>query len=261
MKQEFRQKLIGISAIILLLLLIVLIFYMTFNHIFPGLWPLLKAGDEQGIARYLELEGEWKGLILAVVLSALQVVSIVLPGLPIHLAVGMIYGWVKASIACYIGFVLGNAFVFAVARKLGRRLGNYIPGLNRQNWLTQKINSRHPAFVVAIACMVPGRAERRDTVYCVSCGYNRSWVCRRRGGDRLVAVRYELPMWLLSDSRAVPRRRDRVHCAAPHHRADQLEERSTAGKIEVNVCNHPAGLERPAGFFVRTLLLSSSECI
>ena len=89
---EFHQKLIGISLIVLLLLLIVLIFYVTFNHIFPGLWPLLKVGDEQGIARYLELEGEWKGLILAVVLSALQVVSIVLPGLPIHLAVGMIYG-------------------------------------------------------------------------------------------------------------------------------------------------------------------------
>ena len=152
---KFHQKLIGISAIVLLLLLIVLIFYVTFNHIFPGLWPLLKAGDEQGIARYLELEGEWKGLMLAVVLSALQVVSIVLPGLPIHLAVGMIYGWLKASIACYIGFVLGNAFVFAVARRLGRRLGNYIPGLNRPNWLTQKINSTHPAFVVAIACMVP----------------------------------------------------------------------------------------------------------
>ena len=117
---KFHQKLIGISAIVLLLLLIVLIFYVTFNHIFPGLWPLLKAGDEQGIARYLELEGEWKGLMLAVVLSALQVVSIVLPGLPIHLAVGMIYGWLKASIACYIGFVLGNAFVFAVARRLGR---------------------------------------------------------------------------------------------------------------------------------------------
>ena len=39
---KFHQKLIGISAIVLLLLLIVLIFYVTFNHIFPGLWPLLK---------------------------------------------------------------------------------------------------------------------------------------------------------------------------------------------------------------------------
>ena len=88
-------------------------------------------------------------------LSALQVISIVLPGLPIHLAVGMIYGWVKASVVCYIGFVLGNALVFYAARRLGRRLGNYIPGLNRENWLTQKINSTHPAFVVALACMVP----------------------------------------------------------------------------------------------------------
>ena len=44
---KFHQKLIGISAIVLLLLLIALIFYLTFNHIFPGLWPLLKAGDEQ----------------------------------------------------------------------------------------------------------------------------------------------------------------------------------------------------------------------
>ena len=79
----------------------------------------------------------------------------VLPGLPIHLAVGMMYGWVKASLACYFGFVLGNALVFYAARRLGRRLSSFIPGLNRDNWLTQKINSTHPAFVVAIACMLP----------------------------------------------------------------------------------------------------------
>ena len=90
MKMEKKRKLIGLSALLLLLLLIVFIFYMTFNHLFPGLWPLLKAGDEQGIAAYLAEEGEWKGLILAVLLSALQVISVVLPGLPIHLAVGMI---------------------------------------------------------------------------------------------------------------------------------------------------------------------------
>lgn len=155
MSSERKRKWVGISAIAVLLLLMIFIFYMTFNHLFPGLWPLLKAGDEQGIARYLELEGEWKGLLLAVALSALQVVSVVLPGLPIHLAVGMIYGWMKASIACYIGFVLGNALVFYAARKLGRRLSAYIPWLNHDNWLTQKINSTHPAFVVAIACMVP----------------------------------------------------------------------------------------------------------
>ncbi len=34
---SFRQKLIGVSAILVLLLLIVLIFYVTFNHLFPGL--------------------------------------------------------------------------------------------------------------------------------------------------------------------------------------------------------------------------------
>ena len=149
MKTEKKRKLVGICAVLLLLLLIVFIFYMTFNRLFPGLWPLLKAGDEQGIAAYLEFEGEWMGLVLAVLLSALQVISVVLPGLPIHLAVGMIYGWVKASI------VLGNALVFYAARKLGRRLSSFIPGLTRDNWLTRKINSTHPAFVVAIACMVP----------------------------------------------------------------------------------------------------------
>ena len=79
----------------------------------------------------------------------------------------------------------------------------------------------------------PGRAERRDTVYCVSRRYYRSGVSRRSGGDRVASVRHELPLWIFSDSRAVPGSGDRVHRTVRHHRADQLEERSTARETEV----------------------------
>ena len=87
-----------------------------------------------------------------------------------------------------------------------------------------------------------GRAEWSDSIYCIQGGYYWSGVCECRCSDRVAPVCYELPLWLFSDSRAVPRGSDRVHRAARNHRADQLEERSAARKIEVKSGDRAAGL-------------------
>ena len=80
---------LGLSFSVVILLIIL----FMFKFLFPGLWPLLKAGDEKGIQLYLESEGFLLGWLLTILLSALQVMSVVLPGLPIHIAAGLIYGW------------------------------------------------------------------------------------------------------------------------------------------------------------------------
>ncbi len=152
---ERREKLFGTFLIFLITAVIVLIIFLMFRYLFPGLLPLVRAGDEKGIAAYLNKEGAWKGLACSFLLCILQVMSVVIPCVPIHVATGLIYGLWTAWIVCYLGFIAGNVIVFTAARRLGRHISRLIPLPQKSNWLTQKINSAHPAVVIALACMIP----------------------------------------------------------------------------------------------------------
>lgn len=56
------------------------------------------------------------GLICTALLQFLQVVSIVLPGAPIQVAAGIVYGVWKGSAICYVSHVSANLAVFAASR-------------------------------------------------------------------------------------------------------------------------------------------------
>ncbi len=156
MKHSNREYLKGYAIMALMILLILLFVVWIFQYLFPGLLPLLMTRDDEAIADYIRSEGLWRGRFCVYILCIMQVVSIVIPSLPIHVAVGSIYGWWKSSILCYLGFVSGNALVFNAARRLGERVERFVPGIKDENWLTRKINTENPAVVVALACMIPG---------------------------------------------------------------------------------------------------------
>ena len=135
----------------------VFIIWQAFGDIMPQLIRLLKAGNEDEIERFLLEEGSWKAVAAVIVLAMLQVASIVFPGFAIQIAAGIIYGWWRAFLMCYTGFVLGNAVVFLVAR----RLGSHINGLVQINkgddkWgIRERMKSTRPAFVVDVVNLLP----------------------------------------------------------------------------------------------------------
>ena len=91
-----------------------------------------------------------------IAMSALQVVSIVLPGFAIQIAAGIIYGGVRSFFMCYFGFILGNVLVFGFARKMGNQISN-IANIDKpkNNWIREKMASANPAFVVGFVNLLP----------------------------------------------------------------------------------------------------------
>ena len=145
---KFLKILIIIAAFVLMA--------MMFHFMFPGLFKLIRNGDESDIEMYLRREGAWKGHLAIFLLSVVQVVSIMIPGMPIQIAAGLIYDWWQAFLCCDLGFICANVGVFYVVRKLGNHLGSLAPQAKTITWLTDRLNSAKPAFVVAIGCMMPG---------------------------------------------------------------------------------------------------------
>ena len=112
---KLKEKLIPILAVIVVAILI----WIAFGNKIPGLIPLLEEGDGQKIADYLAQETGIKGVIAVILLQAIQVASIVMPGMAIQVAAGLIYGWLEGFLMCYFGFVVSNLLVFMFARRMG----------------------------------------------------------------------------------------------------------------------------------------------
>ena len=148
---KLKEKLVPILMVIVIAILI----WIAFGNKIPGLIPLLKEGDGEKIADYLAQETGIKGVIAVILLQMIQVVSIVLPGMAIQVAAGLIYGWLQGFLMCYFGFVLSNLLIFVFARKMGSgRLREVSMGRTSQ-WLMEKLNGTKPQFMVVIANMVP----------------------------------------------------------------------------------------------------------
>ena len=137
---KLRKKLVPILVIIVVAILI----WFAFGNKIPGLIPLLKEGDSQKIADYLAQETGIRGVIAVILLQAIQVASIVMPGMAIQVAAGLIYGWLEGFLMCYFGFVLSNLCVFVFARRMGSDRIRDVSMSPTSQW-----------FMVVIACMVP----------------------------------------------------------------------------------------------------------
>ena len=148
---KLREKLVPVLIVIAVAVLV----WFAFGDKIPGLIPLLKEGDSQKIADYLSQETGVKGVIAVILLQIVQVASIVIPGMAIQVAAGIIYGWLEGFLMCYIGFVLSNLAVFLLARRMGSdRIRNVSMGKTSQ-WLMEKLRGTRPKFMVVIANMVP----------------------------------------------------------------------------------------------------------
>ena len=150
---KIRRRLPAMALLALMLLLI----WTAFGNSFKVLLPMVRRGDKHGIVTYLADEDEIAGMICVMLLSGLQVASIVLPGIAIHVAAGVLYSWWKAFLLCYTGFIIGNMVVFLFARHMreeGRTI-QYDPGVTGRR-LLEYLRGTPTMLVVIAIYMVPG---------------------------------------------------------------------------------------------------------
>lgn len=136
---------------------VVLLIYLVFAKLMPGLWPLVEAGDPDAIEEYLLQEGTIGGLLCIALLQFIQVLSIMLPGAPIQIAGGLVYGTLRGTVVCHLSYVTANAVVFYMARRMGNRMEQWFPSQkSKGNKVLAWINSSDPAFMTALASLMPG---------------------------------------------------------------------------------------------------------
>lgn len=98
--------------------LIVLLMITLTIYLFPKFMDLRFEENRQELKSYIDSLGFW-GWLLAVGVQVLQVVIAILPGEPIEIAMGMIYGPIIGMLTCLLGIVIGTLIIYMMAKMIG----------------------------------------------------------------------------------------------------------------------------------------------
>jgi len=151
-KGRIKRRLPALGVLFLTVLLI----WLAFGKSFRSLLPLIREGNRDAIVTYLSGEDAVMGMISVVLLSAIQVVSIVMPCMAIHIAAGVLYNWYKAFLLCFTGFVGGNMAVFWFVRHLGKKTPYNVKLGPVGTKIFEVLSVTPPMFMVSVAFMIPG---------------------------------------------------------------------------------------------------------
>ena len=152
-----RNLLRRILFILVFLALAAALVYFAFRDAFPDLLPLLKSGDVEEIQDYLRGVGTWKGVLCTVLLQMLQVFSLVISGVPIQVAAGVVYGTFVALIICLLSSTLALTLSLFLWKGMGKRMSKWFPVEEKQLRLINRLaeSGAPPRFVVFLGGMIP----------------------------------------------------------------------------------------------------------
>ena len=159
MKQQTpeRTKRLAVVAAAAVILVMVLLIIETFRLLLPGLWTAFSSGDEQALSDYLTSEGRLRSFLTLWFLAFVQVVSLVIPAMPVQLAAGIAYGPWKGFVTSFSASVAANFLVFLLARRLAKVIELLTANSPKANKLLNSVrNSKNPWFYTILAFITPG---------------------------------------------------------------------------------------------------------
>ena len=113
-----REKRLAALAVAVVVLVTVLLIVETFRLLLPGLWSAFSAGDEQALSAYLTSQGRLRSFLTLWFLAVVQVLSLVIPAMPVQLAAGLAYGPWLGFVTSFSASAVANLTVFLAARRL-----------------------------------------------------------------------------------------------------------------------------------------------
>ena len=152
-----REKRLAALAVAVVVLVTVLLIVETFRLLLPGLWSAFSAGDEQALSAYLTSQGRLRSFLTLWFLAVVQVLSLVIPAMPVQLAAGLAYGPWLGFVTSFSASAVANLTVFLAAR----RLAPVIRRLTADNAKATKLlnsvrSSKDPWFYTILAFSTPG---------------------------------------------------------------------------------------------------------
>ncbi len=98
----------------------------------------------------------WAGIIFMFIIQTAQVVLAFIPGEPIEIAAGTLYGTVGGTILCLAGITAGTAIIFLLVKKLGRELSLRVIGAEKYRRLKFLEDPSKRDILLFLLMFIPG---------------------------------------------------------------------------------------------------------
>lgn len=155
---EKRKKLLAIA----LLALLIAVSAVIYIRVGEPMTALVK--DSERFRAWVEQHG-WKSRVVFMAMVCLQVLVAIIPGEPLELAAGYVFGAVEGTLLCLGGIVAGSVIVFGLVRAFGRRLVEVFFPAEKIDSLKLMQNPKRLFIIMAILMILPGTPKDLLT-YC-----------------------------------------------------------------------------------------------
>lgn len=146
-KREKRLAMLVVAAVVVVTVLLIV---ETFRLLLPGLWTVFSAGDEQALSDYLTSQGRLRSFLTLWFLAVVQVLSLVIPAMPVQLAAGLAYGPWLGFLTSFSASAVANMSVYLLARRL-------VADTPKAAKLLDSVrSSKDPWFYTILAFITPG---------------------------------------------------------------------------------------------------------
>lgn len=112
-------------------------------------------GNPEQIKSYIENKGAF-GMLIFIAFQIIQIVIAIIPGEPIQLAGGYIYGTLYGFLLSTIGIMIGSVIAFYISRKLGYPIVSLLVKKEKLLEYKKKIESKKGNAILFILCLIPG---------------------------------------------------------------------------------------------------------
>ena len=154
MRKEKNLALLRLAAVIVIVTAVVLVVFMFLKTMMPGLIEAIESGKEDAIEEYLRSSGRFWGIVSLFLLQYIQILSIFLPGAPIQIASGIVFGTWIGFLTCYAAYNLANLTLFFLSRRLGDSIKQIIThDTQKESRIESLLVS--PGIGVIMLCLIP----------------------------------------------------------------------------------------------------------
>ena len=122
-----KTKIIRGGIMALFVLAALLLVYLVVRQTMPDIIPLLRSGDEEALEAYLSRDMSFTGILYMALLQMVQVWSIVISGVIVNVAAGVVYGVWRAFAICLVSSSLAHGVSFTLYQRLGKYLDKLLP--------------------------------------------------------------------------------------------------------------------------------------
>lgn len=150
-----KEKIKKISKIVIGILFGALFLYLIFQYLIPLTKLLSSENGRDEVCQKVESYGPWAPIVF-MGLMALQIVVAFIPGGPLELIAGMLFGGLWGTIWSVCGILLGTMLVFFLVKRFGRPLVNYFVSSDKMQSFSILQDEGRLEIIVFLLFLIPG---------------------------------------------------------------------------------------------------------